>query len=184
MSISLYNFDNANVSGDKEAVIVPNVPTLINKLSANETNGIKNKINEIIPFVNASMPTPYLDFKLIAKGEQGGTPNTADVLEVGDIVQGFKELGVFWEAAKYLGGDPTDRDNYEVVSTVKFEPQTFTAATTGTNQNFVLPVGFRALMVFKSRGLLYKTTEWEQTDDLLTIIVSANTGNTIYVIPE
>ena len=46
--IALYNFDNANVAGDKEAVIVPNVPTLVNKLSANETNGIRDKINEII----------------------------------------------------------------------------------------------------------------------------------------
>lgn len=88
--IALYDFDNANVAGDKEAVIVPNVPTLVNKLSANETNGIRDKINELIPLVNGASPTAYLDLDLIAKGEQGGVANTGAGLEVGDIVRGFK----------------------------------------------------------------------------------------------
>ncbi len=182
--IALYQFNDANGSGNKEAVIVPNVPTLINKLSAAETNGIKDKINELVERVNAIDVTAYLDLDLIAKGSQGGVPNTADTLEVGDIVRGFAEEGVYWEAARYLGGDPTNRDNYEIVAPVKFEPQSFTAATTGTNQEFELPIGFKANLVFKSRGLLYKTTEWEQTDEFLTILISVNSGNTIYVIPQ
>ena len=179
--IALYNFDNANGAGDKEAVIVPNVPTLVNKLSANETNGIKDKINEIIPFVNGSKPTPYLSLSVIAKGEQGGTANTGAGLEVGDMVQGFKEEGIFWEAAEYLGGDPNDRNNYSLAPAIKFEPALFTATTTGINQIFILPAGFKASQVFKSRGLIYKGSEWTQSDDALSILINTNVGNTIYV---
>lgn len=51
--IDEYQFDNANAEGDKEAVIVPNPPTLVNKLSANETNNIKDKLNEVIDAVNS-----------------------------------------------------------------------------------------------------------------------------------
>jgi len=182
--IALYNFDNANLEGDKEAVIVPNVPSLVNKLSANETNGIRDKINEIIPLVNGASPTAYLALDLIAKGEQGGVANTGTGLEVGDIVRGFKEVGVFWEAAQYLGGDPNDRNNYETSTPVKFEPEIFIASATGINQVFILPQGFKASEVYKSRGLLYKGTEWSQSDDTLTIITNTNTGNSIYVTPQ
>ena len=184
MSINLYQFNSANNVGDKEAVIVPNVPTLVNKLSAAETNKLKDKVNEIIPFVNAAMPTPYLSLELIAKGYSGGSANIGDGLEVGDIVQGFKEEGVFWSAAEYLGGDVNNRDNYQVLAANYEEPQTFTALSTGTNQTFILPPGFQAAEVYKSRGLLYKTTEWEQTADALTILVNANINNTIYVTSE
>lgn len=179
--ITLYNFDNANVEGDKEAVIIPNTPTLVNKLSANETNGIRDKINELIPLVNGSSPTAYLALDLIAKGEQGGVANTGAGLEVGDIVRGFKEIGVFWEAAEYTGGDPTDRANYLPFIPNTMPPQTFTAASTGTGQQFILPVGFIAVNVFKSRGLLYMGSEWTQTDDILTISININIGNTVYV---
>lgn len=179
--IALYNFDNANIDGDKEAVIVPNVPTLVNKLSANETNNIRDKLNEIIPFVNSSKPTAYLSLDLIAKGEQGGVGNTGAGLEVGDIVIGFKEAGVFWDAAEYTGGDPTDRANYVPIVPSSFEPESFTATSTGTGQQFILTVGFKAMHVFKSRGLLYKGSEWTQTGDVLTILINTNLGNTIYV---
>jgi len=182
--IALYEFDSANINGDKEAVIVPNVPTLINKLSAAEANGIKDKLNQLVTRVNAIDVTAYFDLDLIAKGSQEGVPNVADSLEIGDIVRGFAEEGVYWEAAEYLGGDPANRDNYAVVSPVKFEPLSFTAPITGANQEFTLTLGFKANLVFKSRGLLYKTTEWEQTDEFLTILVSVNSGNTIYVIPQ
>lgn len=52
MSILHYEFDAANPNGDKEAVIYPNIPTPINKLSANETNNIRDKLNEIIDVVD------------------------------------------------------------------------------------------------------------------------------------
>jgi len=54
--IDPYEFNDANAQGDKEAVILPNLPSLVNKLSADETNGIKDKINEIAQVVNVIDP--------------------------------------------------------------------------------------------------------------------------------
>ena len=51
----------------------------------------------------------------------------------------------------------------------------------GINQIFILPQGFKASEVYKSRGLLYKGSEWTQSDDALTILINTTTGNTIYV---
>lgn len=61
------------------------------------------------------------------------------------------------------------------------EPQSFTALTTGPNQEFEIVGGHIAKTVYKSKGLLYKTTEWTQIGSTLTIIPNTNTGNTIYV---
>lgn len=107
-----YQFDNANDAGNKEAVIVPNPPTLVNKLSANETNKIKDKINEIIPFVNANMAVPYLDLRLKAKGEG----NSMDTLQIGDVVTGWADAETFWNSAIYEGGDVNDRENYTPIN--------------------------------------------------------------------
>jgi len=182
--INLYEFDNANLDGDKEAVIVPNIPTLINKLSANEANGIKDKINEIIEATNPiSSPIAFLELRLKFKGELAGLPNTLPSLQAGDVVHGFKELGFIWDNAYYNGGDINDRGSYTPIEPAKFEPYLVNAVATGTMQQFILPVGLVAGTVLKSRGELYKGSEWMQTADVLTIIVNVNIGNTIYVKP-
>lgn len=178
--ITPYNFDAANLAGNKEAVIVPNVPTLVNKLSANETNGIRNKINELVSQSNLyATPIAFLELRLLYKG-QG---NTANTLQIGDVVHGFKEAGVIWDKAIYNGGDINDRNNYTPLFASKPDPQLFTAGTTGTNQQFTLTIPFEAGTVLKSRGELFKGTEWTQTDDTITILVNVNSGNTIYVKP-
>lgn len=179
--IALYNFDNANLNGDKEAVIVPNVPTLVNKLSANETNNIRDKINEIINLANPVLnPIAYLELRLTLKG-QG---NTLGTLQAGDRVTGFADATTVWVNAIYNGGDPNDRNSYTPVFRDKPEPVLFTATTTGINQVFILPLGFKAGSVLKSKGELFKGSEWSQTADALTIIINTNTGNSIYVKPE
>lgn len=61
------------------------------------------------------------------------------------------------------------------------EPQVFTVASTGPNQVFVITGGYTPKTVYRSKGLLYKTTEWSFTSPNLTIITNSNTGNTIYV---
>jgi len=178
--IDLYEFDNANVDGDKEAVIVPNVPTLINKLSANETNGIKDKINELVEVTNqGGLPIQFLELRLKFKG----SGNTLPTLQMGDVVHGFKELGFLWDNAYYNGGDVNDRASYTPIEPSKSEPYLVNAIATGVMQQFILPVGLVAGTVLKSRAELYKVTEWTQTDDVLTIIVNVNVGNTIYVKP-
>lgn len=63
------------------------------------------------------------------------------------------------------------------------EPVLFTALSTGINQVFVLPPGFLARSVLKSKAELFKGTEWNQIGQNLTIMVNTNTGNSIYVKP-
>ncbi|MNX35445.1 hypothetical protein D3C86_657110 [compost metagenome] len=85
---------------------------------------------------------------------------------------------------------PSDIDNTSKVelaidsnalSGVGAVPQTFTALSTGTNQTFTITGGYQAKTVYKSKALLYKTSEWTQSGSTLTIIANTNTGNTIYV---
>lgn len=177
--INHYEFDNANLDGDKEAVIIPNPPTLVNKLSANETNNFKDKINEVIDAINPLSPIQYLELRLKFKG----SGNTANTLQVGDIVHGFADANTIWTNAIYNGGDPNDRANYTPLYEPKPAPQLFTALTTGVNQTFILSPVFVAGSVLKSKGELFKTTEWTQTGDVITILVNTNTGNSIYVKP-
>jgi hypothetical protein len=183
--IALYEFDNANPAGDKEAVVVPAIPTLINKLSANETNGIRDKINEIITvgqthFTNIA----YLELRLKFKGIIAGVPNTLVELQPGDIVHGFADANTIWTNARYEGGDINDRNNYTPLYEPKQEPILITATATGINQTFILPNGYAVGSVLKSKGELFKGTEWTQTSDILTILVNVNTGNTIYLKPQ
>jgi hypothetical protein len=139
-----YEFDNANLNGDKEAVIVPNVPTLVNKLSANETNNIRDKINEVVAFVNLSAPdnsvVDFLDLKLKMKGEQAGLPNALPTLQIGDVVHGFSSAGVVWSNAYYLGGDVTDRNNYEVVNDPIKKTDFLTHSVVETGANISIPI--------------------------------------------
>lgn len=67
---------------------------------------------------------------------------------------------------------------------VKPEPYLTTAPITGINQVFALPVGFgKAGSVLKSKGELYKGTEWTQSGGNITILISVTSGNSIYVKP-
>lgn len=69
------------------------------------------------------------------------------------------------------------------ISFLKPDPVSFAAPVTGINQIFTLPDNFIVGSVLKSKGELYKGTEWSQTGIYLTIIVNLTTGNTIYVKP-
>lgn len=177
--IAHYEFDNANLAGEKEPVIVPNVPTLVNKLSANETNNIRDKLNELVDATNPLTPIQFLELRLKFKGEG----NTASTLQIGDIVHGFADANTIWTNARYEGGDINNRANYTPIYDIPPDPVLFTAPSTGINQVFILPAGFKAGAVFKSKGLLFKGSEWTQADDALTIVVNTNTGNSIYVTP-
>ena len=61
------------------------------------------------------------------------------------------------------------------------EPQSFIAPITGTNQVFEIIGGYTPKTVYRSKGVLYKTTEWSFTAPNLTIITNTNINNTIYV---
>lgn len=107
--INDFEFIDKNDAGLKERVLGPTIQ-LYNKLSADETNSFRAKLNEIITQVNFDSAPTFPVFALKFKGE-GNTMQGA--LEAGDIVHGFYAAGVIWEDAIYLGGDPTDKENYE-----------------------------------------------------------------------
>lgn len=103
-----------------------------------------------------------------------------------------------WIGNRYLVGTilslpvslPSDIDNSskvqiaidsDALSGVGSPPQSFTALSTGANQVFAISGGVIPKTVYKSKGLLYKTTEWTYSSGNLTIIVNTNAGNTIYV---
>lgn len=109
-----YRFDNANAEGDKEPQVPPNAPELKNKLSANEINGIKDKVNEIITYVVPKIGgIKYGTSRLKLKGEG----NEAEFLEVGDIVEGYTPAGKIINNGVFGGG--TDivelRENKQVL---------------------------------------------------------------------
>lgn len=175
-----YEFIDAKPDGTKERVLGSTI-FLYNKLSADETNAIRAKLNELVDAINTLGAPLYPDFALKFKGD-GNTDQF--VLEVGDIVHGFYSAGVIWDNAVYNGGDPTDKANYTRLVESKPDPVSFVAVATGVNQIFTLPANFTAGSVMKSRGELYKGTEWVQVGTSLTIIVNVTTGNTIYIKPN
>lgn len=61
------------------------------------------------------------------------------------------------------------------------EPQTFTASASGTNQTFPIVGGFTPKTVYRSKGLLYKGSDWSFSSGTLTIITNTIINNTIYV---
>lgn len=120
--IQLYEFDNTNAEGEKEAVMPPDVPQMKNRLIANEINNFRKKVNEIVTALNPKFGgIPYGTFRLKAKGTDEGVVNTNFDLEVGDIVEGYGTGDMI-----YKGGDislPINYKNYvENTQTVRKPP--------------------------------------------------------------
>ena len=177
--INHYEFiDGKPGTGLKERVLGPTVQ-LYNKLSADETNNFRAKINELVDAINATHVPLFPVFALKFKGEDNLDLTT---LEVGDIVHGFYSAGVIWDNATYNGGDPTDKANYtRIVET--FEPELFTS--TGSSNIFTLTQSdMKVNNLFIDRGMRYKFTEWEQTGDEIKILgATIAAGKKIYVTP-
>lgn len=60
-------------------------------------------------------PIPYLQLRVIARGEQAGVPNVHDneyYKMPNDVVEGYKDAFFYWEAARFIGGAQEDRTNY------------------------------------------------------------------------
>ena len=55
------------------------------------------------------------DLELKAKGVNNCIPNTGTELEIGDIVTGWKNINIYWDAAQYKGGLVSDKENYEPI---------------------------------------------------------------------
>lgn len=175
--IDHYEFiDGKPGSGLKERVLGPTV-FLYNKLSADETNNIRAKLNELADAINVTGVPLFPIFALKFKGEGNLDINT---LEVGDIVHGFYSAGVIWDNATYNGGDPADKANYTRIVD-SFEPELFTS--TGSSNIFTLAQsGMKVKNLFIDRGPRYKFTEWDQSGDEIEILgATLAAGRKIYV---
>src|SRR6478735_370479 len=126
-----YEFIDANGAGEKERFLGGTI-ALFNKLSADETNNIRAKLNELVDAINAVGVPLFPLFALKFKGEGNLNPTT---LEVGDIVHGFYASGIIWDNAIYNGGDPLDKASYTRIVD-SFEPELFTS--TGSSNLFNL----------------------------------------------
>lgn len=164
--------------GLKERVLGPTI-FLYNKLSAEETNNIRSKLNELVDAINSVGVPLFPLFALKFKGEGNLDPTT---LEVGDIVHGFYDSGIIWDNAVYNGGDPLDKANYtRIVDT--FEPELF--VSTGSSNIFTLSQpGMVVQNLFLDRGVRYIDTEWEQSGNEIEILgATLAAGRKIYVTP-
>lgn len=159
--IAYYEFiDGKPGTGLKERVLGPTI-FLYNKLSADETNNIRAKLNELVDAANFS-PVPLFGvFGLKFKGD-GNT----DILnlETGDIAHVFFSDGIIWENARYNGGDPTLKASYTNLD----EPLLF--ISDGATNSFEVPEGFTANNLFIDRGMRYKFTEWNQVGSTVTLV--------------
>jgi len=161
--IDLYQFDNANNDGDKEAVQVPNVPTLVNKLSANETNGIKDKLNELVQNVNILENSDLPKDQLLSKAEITITVNDVDIVG----------------ATRYV----INEASYEILT-----PETFTINYTAaglfrkdivvvdTNGDYLLIAGVEGAVAIKPDVPLntLEFAEFDVTDSSITEFVDVN----------
>lgn len=176
--IEPYEFIDKNGAGEKERQLGATTE-LYNKLSAEETNNFRAKLNEIIDRVNLSDVPLFPLFALKFKGE--GNLDLQS-LEVGDIVHGFYDADNIWDNATYDGGDPEDKANYtRIVDT--FEPELI--ISDGLTNDYVLSQsGLKVKALYLDRGPRYKFTEWEQEGDTITILGPLlAAGRKIYVTP-
>lgn len=181
--ISQFEFIDKKPDGTKERVLGTTI-YLYNKLSADEVNAIRAKLNELVDAANFSVIPLYGVFALKFKGE-GNTDMLT--IEVGDVAHRYSTIDGIWENAVFNGGDPQNPANYTLLSP-PFEPVLF--ISDGLVNTFELPLGMTAKSLFVDRGMRYKTTpdnptgEWEQTGTTITLsgaVIAA--GRKIYVTP-
>ena len=61
---------------------------------------------------NLNLPIAFLELRLKSKGSNLCIPNKGSGIEIGDLVEGFKDANIYWESAMYKGGYKEDRNNY------------------------------------------------------------------------
>jgi len=162
--IENFEWIDKNVDGDKVRLTGTTVQ-LYNKLSADEANLLRDKVNETVTVLNLLSPPLFPLFSLKFKGE--GNLNS-QLLEPGDIVHGFYDADTIWDNAEYLGGDPTDKANYEnQPSTGVFMPKIQFVAD-GAQTDFDIGVPARVTAVFWD-GALLNDDDWDAVDGVITL---------------
>lgn len=173
-----YEFIDKTPAGLKERQLGATTE-LFNKLSAEETNNFRAKINEIIARVNISNVPLYSAFALKFKGD-GNTDLLT--IEVGDIAHRYDAVAGIWDNAVFNGGDPQDAANYTNLGVTVYEPQYF--ISDGLTNIFTIPAGMKAQQLFLDRGPRYKGLEWDQAGDQVEVLgATLAAGRKVYITP-
>jgi len=176
-----YQFNNADPNGDKQAVILPNLPSLINKLSADETNGIKDKLNELVESANSGGGGATVGVtQIINVGSIGNVP-IQDVVNLDDgyVIQG-QELGIRLVtsndngvAKNYLFLAPGGTYGINLLQTVAADFEAFGES----NQN---PNSFKQNKIYKTTLSLLGVDTFE----LLTPLIIKNWIESLNIVDE
>lgn len=148
--IAPYNFIDGNLAGEKEKKLTATTE-LYNKLSAEETNNIRTKLNELVDAANLQLVPLYGDFRLLYKAAGNLDQLT---LEVGDIVGSF--LGNFY----YIGGDVNNIASYEKIPNTQVDSIRFA----GAGQTYNLPIGATAIKGWINDGVQHLEQVGFETD--------------------
>jgi len=143
MRILDYNFIDGNNLGLKEPKTT-NITQLYNKLSALETNNFKTKINEIVTNFNELIIPEYDKFKFVKKGFGNVDLNN---FEVGDVFEGWNDLGLWLGFCIYNGGDLFDSANFTKIR--DYTPQIHVPASTT-----ILPSWNGAIVIITTAGVV------------------------------
>lgn len=170
--INYFEFIDAKEDGTKERQLGA-VVMLYNKLSAEETNSIRVKLNELVDAANFSPVPLYSQFGLKFKGE-----DNTDMLniEAGDIAHRYSTVDGIWENARFNGGDDQDPASYTRIENTVFPKIQFTAD--GTQTDFDLDTLVLAKAVFWN-GALLDDADWSQTANILTLTFTPAAGDKI-----
>jgi len=170
--IEPYEFIDAKPDGTKERQLGPTV-LLYNKLSAEETNNIRAKLNELVDAANFSPIPLYEVFALKFKGE-----DNTDMLniEAGDIAHRYSTVDGIWENARFNGGDPQDPANYTTVDGPFTSKIQFTAD--GITDTFDVLTASKVVAVFWN-GALVDDADWLQTDTEIALTFVPAAGDKI-----
>ena len=100
MILQPYEFIDKNLANEKEPKTTANTE-LFNKLSAQETNNFRTKINEIVTSCNNNFSKPFANFQFVQKGYGNTDLNN---YQIGDVFEGWSDDGNWLGQCKYNGG--------------------------------------------------------------------------------
>ena len=172
--IDNYDFISSNGSGEK-VPYVNGVKQLLNMLSAQEINLLRNKINEIIANANANGVPLYNKYTLAFKGD---TNISLDTLQAGDVVARYYDGAINYY--NYNGGNVNDDANYSLIGGLsstqigKFV-QTYVSGT----QDFTLPDFAQIISVFV-RG--HRTENYTVSGNVITINNVIGSGSEVVIL--
>ena len=172
--IDNYDFISSNGSGEK-VPYVNGVKQLLNMLSAQEINLLRNKINEIIANANANGVPLYNKYTLAFKGD---TNISLDKLQAGDVVARYYDGAINYYS--YNGGNVNDDASYTLIGGLSStQIGKFVQTYVSGAQDFTLPDFAQIISVFV-RG--HRTENYTVSGNVITINNLIGSGSEVVIL--